>query len=676
MIRFLHRRSNSATSLSDVRRLFYSVTAKDTVMWTAMVSAYIRSDQPSKSLGVLSQMLRHCCPNEYTYASAARAAGSLGNRKTSRVVHAQVVTRGFMANVIVGTSVVGMYSKCGDIVMARMVFDEMPVKSAVTWNCIISGYATAGMGVDALKIFYNMRCADHGEADEFTIASVLTGCAITGDLSSGMQIHGYFIKAGFQNDSPVANAVGNMYVRCGAVEFAEQAMEGREDDDEFSKLMMVKGYAFNGRYEDVIRSLRGGAFAKLISKDNSVFSSAIAACANLSLLKIGRQVHGFLVILGDEKDNNNKITAKSLIDMYFKCSCDADARSVFDCLDGGDKEASHWNSMVVGSIQNGSIEEAQRFFYDMPERNAVSWTAMISGYTRRGMGWRALELVSNLHEEIDCVSILTASLDACSSMSIISSGLDSGKQLHARAVKTTCSVSQSDRTIMLETALIDMYSKSSQLNYARRVFDGMGHCNVVSWTCMISGYASHGHGADALDLFEEFWNKGLKPNEVTLISILTACRHSGYVEQGMRYFKIITENCGVIPRGDHCACVVDMLARAGRLDEAWSLVEGIMDFGGRRRRRFEKKDCDAIWGALLNGCRLHGDMEMAEKLAVRITENNHQTSDTYVSLSNVYAGCERWDKVYQTRQEWKMSCNSTDDIQDPGHSRLESIISN
>ncbi|MQM10239.1 hypothetical protein Taro_043129 [Colocasia esculenta] len=653
----------SPDSLLCARRLFDQAPSKDAVLWTAIVSAYARSSRPAEALRLLSQMHRRHrlhggpAPNHYTYASAARAAGAAADQRLAAALHGQVLKGGFQSNVVVGTSIVDMYWKCGDTISARKLFDAMPARNLVTWNSMIAGYTTECMGSWALTLFHEMKCGEFEEIDEFTIASVLTACAGTGDLTAGMQVHSCSIKTGYGEDIAILSSLANMYFRCQEVKMAERVMEGTELES-VSKFVMIKGYAFNGRYLELMRIITGRNFVEIAQRDSSAIVSVLAACASLSWLRIGRQVHSLIVTLGCYQNRpcatefDDVVIGSALIDMYCRCSSIGDAQRIFDDL--VEKDISHWNAMTAGYLRNHLLEEASQLFNKMPVRNVISWTAMITGYVQHGLPQEGLKFLANMYSGSGPVRgnlfTFVAGLNACSYLA----ALDLGKQIHGQAVRAMPKL-ELDNSTVVETALLDMYSKSGNLSYARKIFDRMRKRNVVSWSSMITSYAIHGMGVHAIEVFEEMLRTGFEPNEVTFVAVLNACSHCGLVEKGIHCFKLMTEEYGIVPRGDHYTCMVDMLGRAGKLAEAWSYAEKIKD-----AEKSCNKDNDAnnvrhdnMWDALLGNCSLHGNLEIGSKVACKILENNPNISVAYIAISNIYADAEMWDDLYKFRERWR-----------------------
>ncbi|XXG89697.1 hypothetical protein AAC387_Pa12g1638 [Persea americana] len=660
----------SPTSLANAHQLFDQVSSKDTVLWTSLISAYAQSANPNHALKLFSQMHApsQTKPNHFTFTAVSRACGLTQHLPFGESIHACTIKCGFRSTVVVDTSILDMYGKCGAIDSSRKVFDEMPQRNLVSWNALIAGYVMNGMGHCALELFYRMKCVECEVPDGFSIVSALSACSGRYDLISGLQIHAYVVRSGLELDPKTLIAVASMYFRCREVGCAESLLKGSEENN-MLRLIKIRGYACNGRYHDAIKSIDCN-FVEVVSMDPSIIISVLTACANLSLLRIGRQVHA---LINTHVNCNNSLSEDeatvpietALIDMYCKCHSVEEGQWVFDNL--LTRHVSHWNSMITGFIHNGLLENACHYFTRMPERNVISWTAMISGHTRHGLPKEGLSLLAKMYNEKQPIEgnyfTFATALDACSRLT----ALDAGKQIHAKSIRTLLNADL--RCIVLETALLDMYSKSGNLTYSQRVFNQMGERSVVTWTSMIMGYAIHGHGSQALNIFQQMLDDGLEPNEVTFIAVLSACSHCGLVEEGIHYFKLIKEKYGILPREDHYTCMVDLLGRAGKLSEAWSLMEEVKSrkVGSDHGKNGNHCTGGSVLGALLGGCHLHGDVEMGSRVAKMMLDRKEQVCETYVALSNVYASAGMWDEAYRVRQEW-LRCGV---LKEPGSSQIQ-----
>ncbi|XP_042478050.1 pentatricopeptide repeat-containing protein At2g13600-like [Macadamia integrifolia] len=645
----------SANALSHAHQLFDQVPSKDIVLWTSIISAYTRAGNPHKALQLFSQMNLQFPPiqsNPFVYSIVARACGSFAGHylQLGKCVHTHVIKSGFLPNVVVETAFLDMYAKCGDIEFSHKVFDEMPQRNSISWNAMIAGYVQNGMEALGLHLFYRMKCLDCQIPDEFAVSTVLAACAGINDMDFGMQVHGYLLTVGFESEC--AYTLCNMYFRCGEMSCSEKALSEIKENV-ISRLMMIKGYVFNGRYYDAIMHVvQDSNFIEIATMDHSVVVSILTACANLSLRRVGKQVHCLIITfigshlnwVSDEKDLS--IVGSALIDMYCKCSSVREARQAFDWFHPA-QHISHWNAMITGYIHAGLLEDARKCFGEMPKRDLISWTTMISGYVQHGLPQQGLTLLTKMYNNEDglmmegnCFTFSTA-LEACTLLS----ALGAGKQIHVKLIRSGVNIDINN--VVVGTALINMYSKSGSLNYAQKVFDRLLEKNVIAWTSMITGYAIHGIGSQALELFQQMLEIGVKPNEVTFISVLTACSHCGFVEEGIGYFKLMKDKYGILPRADHYTCVIDLLGRAGRLTEAWSLLEEIGNGD------INDDSGETIWGAFLGACRLHGDLEMGSRAAQKMLKKKQQVSSTYITLSNVYAAAGLWDEAFKVREKWR-----------------------
>ncbi|KAL6011194.1 hypothetical protein ACLOJK_001639 [Asimina triloba] len=637
----------SSDALAYAQRLFDEVLFKDNVLWTSLIAAYAKLEQPIQALRLFSQMhlQSQAKPNHFTFATVARACGSLQHLRLGQVVHACAIRNGFVPNAVVETSILDMYSKCSAIECSIKVFDEMPQRNVISWNAMMSGYTNNRMWVSALELFYLMRYDQLEMPDEFAVATAFSACAGSKDLALGRQIHALAMRSGLVLDSAIANTIANFYFKCGEVECAEASLNGM-DDDAMSKIIKIKGYVSSGRYQKAIKII-GYNFAEIISMDRSAVIPVLTVCADFSLLRIGRQIHGFFITDMNYQDCHSDgeaavVIGTTLIDMYSKCSCIEEAQRVFHKLPI--QHVTQWNAMLAGYINNDLIDRAVGCFHEMPVRDVISWTTMISGCVRYGLPYEGLKLLAKMYHENErtegnCFT-LSAALNACSLLAV----LNSGKQIHAKVIRTI--MDADNNSVELKTALVDMYAKSGDLNYAQIVFDRMGEKNVISWTSMIMGQAIHGHGSRALEIFQHMLNAGVEPNEVTFIVVLSACRHCGLVEEAMHYFRMMTKY-QIVQQSDHYACMVDLFGRAGKLTEALGLIKET-EYGSSNNA-----DGGALLGALLGGCQLHGDVEMGSEVAAKMLDRKQQVSETYVALSNVYASAGMWDKVLKVRDEWK-----------------------
>jgi len=302
----------------------------------------------------------------------------------------------------------------------------------------------------------------------------------------------------------------------------------------------------------------------------------LSACASLGALSQGMETHAYslkkcLLSLdndfGGDGDGEDLMVHNALIDMYSKCRSFKAARSIFDSI-------------------------------PRRERNVVTWTVMIGGYAQYGDSNDALKLFSEMISKPYAVApnayTISCILMACAHLA----ALRPGKQIHAYVARHH---EYEASVYFVANCLIDMYSKCGDVDTARNVFDSMPKRNEVSWTSMMSGYGMHGRGKEALDIFDKMQKAGFVPDDISFLVLLYACSHSGMVDQGLDYFDIMRRDYGVVASAEHYACVIDLLARSGRLDKAWKTIQ-----------EMPMEPSAVIWVALLSACRVHSKVELAE----------------------------------------------------------------
>lgn len=335
------------------------------------------------------------------------------------------------------------------------------------------------------------------------------------------------------------------------------------------------------------------------------------------------------------------------MNMYSKSGFYENALQLFDGI--YDRDVASWNCIIAGFFRREDVEKARELFDQMPERNVVSWNTVVTGYAQNGRSPEALLLFRRMQAEgmrPNKVTLLGVLL-ACAQMG----ALDFGRWVHRYIVNSRIQID-----VMLCNCLIDMYAKGGSLIDARRVFDGMSERNVVSWNSMIAGLAMHGSGEDAVSLFENMVKEGVKPNDITFIGILSACRHAGMVEKGWRYFHCMMEEYEIAPKLEHYGCMVDLLCRGGYVTEAHELI-----------KRMPMPPDAGIWGALLFACRTHGYLALAEHAVGHLLELEPWNAGNYVLLSNIYAARGQWDDVKRVREKMRgMNVHKT-----PGSSAIE-----
>ncbi|KAG6750305.1 hypothetical protein POTOM_047409 [Populus tomentosa] len=384
----------------------------------------------------------------------------------------------------------------------------------------------------------------------------------------------------------------------------------------------------------------------LVEPNKFTFPCVLKACAKLARIEEGKQLHGFVVKLGLVSD---EFVRSNLVRVYVMCGAMKDARVLFyqTRLEGN---VVLWNVMIDGYVRMGDLRASRELFDSMPNKSVVSWNVMISGCAQNGHFKEAIEMFHDM--QLGDVSpnyvTLVSVLPAISRLGAI----ELGKWVHLFAEKNEIEIDD-----VLGSALIDMYSKCGNIDKAVQVFEGIRNKkNPITWSAIIGGLAMHGRARDALDHFWRMQQAGVTPSDVVYIGVLSACSHAGLVEEGRSVYYHMVNVAGLLPRIEHYGCMVDLLGRAGCLEEAEQLILNM-----------PIKPDDVILKALLGACKMHGNIEMGERIAKILMGWYPHDSGSYVALSNMFASEGNWEGVVKVRLKMK----ELDIRKDPGCSWIE-----
>lgn len=532
-------------------------------------------------------------PVVYNYTYLLKVCGDVGEIRRGKEIHGQLIVNGFSLDLFAMTGVVNMYAKCGKIEEAYKMFDRMPERDLVSWNTIVAGFAQNGFAELALDLVTRMH--EEGRRGDFiTIVSILPAVANVGSLRIGKAVHGYAMRAGFDSIVNVSTALVDMYAKCGRVETSRLVFDGMKSRNVVSWNSMIAAYVEGGNPEEAMR-----IFQKMLDQGveptNVTIMEALHACADLGDLERGIFVHKLLdqLKLGTDVSMTN-----SLISMYSKCKKVDRAADIFSKLQG--KTLVSWNAMILGYAQNGRVNEALNYFCKMRSKNIKP-------------------------DSFAMVSVIPALAE----LSVIRHA----KWIHALVIRSCF-----EKNVFVMTALIDMYAKCGAVGTARALFDMMNERHVTTWNVMIDGYGTHGLGKAAVELFNKMLEGPTKPNDITFLCAISACSHSGLVEEGIHYFTSLKKDYGIEPVMDHYGAMVDLLGRAGRLNEAWDFIQKMPIEPGI-----------TVFGAMLGACKIHKNVELGEKAANRLFELDPDEGGYHVLLANIYAAASMWDKLAKVR---------------------------
>ncbi|KAE8722104.1 Pentatricopeptide repeat-containing protein [Hibiscus syriacus] len=368
------------------------------------------------------------------------------------------------------------------------------------------------------------------------------------------------------------------------------------------------------------------------SPNEHSFIFLFPACAALSSLSHGQILHTRLLKSGFGLDC---YALTALLDMYAKLLMLPSARKLFDEMRV--RNVPTWNALISGYSRCGDMNEALELFKSMPEKNVVSWTSMISGYSQNGQFSRALDMFLEMENErgVKPNRVTIASvLPACASLG----ALEVGERIEAYARENGLF-----EDLYVSNSILEMHARCGKIEVAKKVFDEIGkRRNLCSWNSMIMALALHGKSIEALEYYDQMLHEGTVPDDVTFVGVLLACTHGGLVTEGQELFESMLRNYNINPKLEHYGCMVDLLGRAGALQEAYDLI-----------KTMPMKPDVVVWGSLLGACSFHNNVELAEKAAQPLFELEPWNAGNYIILSNIYASLGRWDGVAKLRKMMK-----------------------
>lgn len=613
-------------------------------------------------------------------------------------IHGSLIKQGFLAFTSLGNSMMDFYAKSGDLGSALLVFNCMPNKDSVSWNVIVHGHleraaaASSGRGL----WFFTQAWAAGFEPNISTLVLVIQTCRNLKAFEVGQMIHGSIIRAGYSSITSVQNSLLNFYAELG-MQLAHNLFDEMTDRDVISWSVMVAGYA---QSEEATVAL--GFFKRMIdfgiTLDGQSVVSVLKACSKLMAIRMGESIHGFVISRGLGYD---LFVQNSLIDLYSKWNDVNSSLRVFH--ETPEKNVVSWNSLLSGLVQNEKHSEALILFDSMRKagvdsdevtlvnllqlcksfldpyqcklihsrvlrrgfelnelvtnslidayascnlinyawsqfsimktQDAVTWSTMIAGFTHCGMPDEAIAVFREMNHTTERPNAITMLhlLEACS----LSADLKRSRWAHGIAIRRGLT---SD--VLVGTAILDMYSKCGSVELSRKVFERIPHKNVVTWSAIITAYGMNGLPNEALALLAEMKMSGLKPNQVTALSLLSACSHGGLVEEGLSLFEELIWDHEVEPSLEHYSCLVDLLARAGKVDSAMNLIG---------RLRGGVKPSASAWGALLSACRNYENYEFGANALPQVLELEPSSSAGYLLASNMYASGHSWGDASKMR---------------------------
>ncbi|KAJ9547071.1 hypothetical protein OSB04_019614 [Centaurea solstitialis] len=558
------------------------------------------------------------------------------SKSEAKQIHAQIL-KSFPIYIYTPT-LLSIYSKLNLLPESLILFNTtLPSPPLLAWKSIIKCYSSNASFLQSLNSFLKMRALGiHHDRNVFP--SVLKSCTHLMFFKFGESVHACVIRVGLESDVFIGNALLSMYskfalqvfdespkrrtvdqnetilvssdtagqnhkkcekideIMCGKhkMQSVRKVFETMPERDVVSYNTLILGYAQSNMYNEALMMIKEMGKANL-KPDAFTLSNVLPVVAEYMDVWKGKEIHGYGVRHGF---HTNEYIVSGLTDVYANCNMVEDSYRLFSLLPK--KDCVSWCSIIAACVQNGLFDEGLRLFREMLSANIkpvpISFSSIIP---------------------------------ACGHLT----ALPLGQQLHGYIIR-----SHFEDNMYIASSLVHMYARCGNIKLAMRIFDTMKQHDLVSWTAMIMGCALHGHAYDAISLFEQMeMEEGFRPNSVAFVAVLTACSHAGMVNEGLKFFNKMVKEYKITPDIEHYACIADLLGRAGKLEEAFGFICSMP----------ENKTASSVWLPLLAACRVHKNVELAEKVAMHICEFD---TGANLLLSNTYSSVGRYKDAADSRR--------------------------
>lgn len=587
--------------------------------------------QLNDALDIIEVMLCHGLPlskgNLYCLIQSCNRKKDLAS---ARRLRSYTIDSEFQSDTFLGSHLIHMFSSCGSLSEAAAIFGRLPEPSVFSWSAIISANVKHGQHDGAIVLYQKMQQSAM-KPDGHVFVATLKACANLPAFTTGQLVHAHVLDRFLEIDTVIANALIDMYSRCGALDDAFSVFSRLEKRDvitwnsliagfvqqrhrkQASELVehmlgsglepniitwntILAGYAQSGHTEEALTIFGNMQQRTNWKPDLFTFASVLKACASKGALYEGKWIHTQLIESGIDLDVQ---VSNAIVDMYIKC---------------------------------GRMEDAYKEVHNLPARDVVTWTAMISGYAQLGHVNNAMQILLEMHQEGRKPDHFTFSslVKACTN----ATALNQGKLIHSYILE-----SGFELDLYIRSALIDMYAKCASFECAYKLFGNLLKRDVVSWSALIGGLAMHGQYKSALQCVDYMLQDGLQPNAVILLCLLSACSHLGIADEGEGLFLSMTNAHGIEPRVEHYNLVVDLLGRVGHMNKAEEILQSM------------PLQCNAEgWISLLNSCRLYNNVQLGRECFERLIASNEQDASIYILMSSIYTDANMWDDADKVQE--------------------------
>ncbi|KAI5075852.1 hypothetical protein GOP47_0009928 [Adiantum capillus-veneris] len=587
--------------LAEAQAVFDKLSSPDAVAWNSLVAGYSENKLGNQGLLQLEQMRREgTSPNAVTLSCSLKVCSSLQAIDKGQELHTEVLKKGYENEVVVGNTLVDMYSKLGFLTEALLLFDNLSNRDIVSWNTIFAAYAEHGLG-DGEMVFYNQMISEGVIPSYITFICGLKACGSAGVINGGFQLHNDIILFGLESNIQVGNTLIDMYGKCGWLKESQKTFDERGVHDVVSWNVLIAGYAERRLDEEVWGCFRS-ILQQGVSPDALTYIYVLKACGDPGAFEKCQEIHAEIAKDGLESESQ---VASSLVVLYSKC---------------------------------GILSEAKEVFETISNRDVVSWTALIGGYADFGFGREALNCFRKMFADGVSPNCFTyvAGLRACSLLGDI----QYGQEMHSEISKKGY-----EKSPFICSSVVDMYSKCGFLKEAHELMLQRNVRDLISWTALISGYAEHGSCEEVLSCFEQLQQEGLSPDLVLWNAVVLAYAQKGEYEAAFKFFTQMQEQ-GISPDsaifanifkacGDPAALQVGrklhvMIYRGGQEIKEGVLMNAVIDMYGRCGSMADAQEVFdvmafrdlASWNALCLGYARQGESDLVFRLYHRMRQDD------------------------------------------------------
>ncbi|EPS70069.1 hypothetical protein M569_04691, partial [Genlisea aurea] len=596
--------------------LFDEMPRRNVVSHNILMSAYSRIPRQAHLAFHLFNQLENAglAPNGFTLTSLLRASAEIGDIHVGSAVHGQCVKTGFSNNVRVQTSLSGMYSTCSNPTLAMKMFLEVVDRDDLAWNSIISGHLKNGKLSESVSLFHEM-VKDGIAPTHFTYSLMLNACAKLENLPTGKVLHAQVITSGTLLDLPLQNSLLDMYCSCCDPHAALKIFSRIHSPDLVSWNSIICGFSEN---EDVERALNMYLHLRrqpFLKPDEYTLAAILCGTSRFPASHYGEPLHAESTKTGLE---NSIYVASMLISMYFSNDDSASSMKIFTSV--VHKDAILWTDMIAWHVRIGEGEEALKFFHEMMKKGVALDTFTLS-----------------------------SGLSACADLAT----LKQGEMIHCLAVKTG-----NEHEVFVRSSMIDMYAKNGEITSAAHVFSksNLSNSDSMCWNSMITGYGHHGNAKKAIQMYYQMLKRGIQPDHITFLSVLSACSHCGLVKESKLFWNSMNEG-GLKQGSNHYSCLISTLSRAGQWEEAEEMI---------LQSPFVDHYMES-WRTILSSCIKDENLIVGISAAEHILNSNTEDNAASILLTKLYAAAGRWDDVSEMRRKMRNLMQE----KDPGLSSIE-----